>query len=74
MEDTERRAFEEDIINRALQHDLLLHGSVAEDEQLVFDWRSDEKRFGPLFERRGLAIDWLVEWLADDTRSTGRRR
>jgi hypothetical protein len=74
VEEADRRAFEEDVINRALQHDLLLHGSVAEDKHLVFDWRSDDTRFGPLFECRGLAIDWIVEWLADDTRSTSRRR
>ena len=73
MEATDRRAFEQDVINRALQHDLLLHGSVAENEHLVFDWRSDDMRFGPLFACRGLAIDWIVEWLADDTQSTSRR-
>jgi hypothetical protein len=74
MEESDRSAFEEDVINRALQHDLLLHGSIGEDEHPVFDWRSDEARFGPQFDCRGRAIDWIVEWLADDTQSTSRRR
>jgi hypothetical protein len=74
MEETDRREFEEDAINRALQHDLRLHGTVSANEQLVFDWRADETRCGPLFERRDLAIDWIVEWLSDDTKSTRVRR
>jgi hypothetical protein len=63
---SDRFALDTHTINRALQHDLVLVANVAVDQQLVFGWSSPSAKVGPKFDDRKLAIDWMVEWLADD--------
>ena len=63
---SDRLAFETDIINRALQHDLVLYGTVTTSSELVFGWRSRVGRSGPRFDEREHAVDWIAGWLAED--------
>jgi hypothetical protein len=70
---TDRLAFETDVINRALQHDLVLYGTVTTSSSLIFGssslifgWRSPRGQMGPRFDEREHAIDWVAGWLAED--------
>jgi hypothetical protein len=72
---TDRLAFETEAINRALQHDLVLFGNFIADDRLFFCWRAKGgRRFGPPFDDRRLAIDWMAKWLADDSSAGGLAR
>jgi hypothetical protein len=66
IERSDRLALETDLINRALQHDVVLYGTVTTSSNLIFGWRSPRGQIGPQFEERALAIDWIAEWLAED--------
>ncbi len=59
-------AFETDTIYRAFQHDLVLFANIAPDQPQFFGWRSESGMVGPQFDERGHAIDWMLDWLADD--------
>jgi hypothetical protein len=61
-----RLAFETETINRAFQHDLVLFANVTATSDLVFRWRAPNRTFGPQFDDRELAIDWIARWLAED--------
>src|SRR5215213_10137766 len=63
---TNRLAYETDTINRALQHDLVLFGSVTRDSELVFHWRAASGIMSQRFDDRERAIDWIAQWLDED--------
>ena len=64
---SDRFALDTHTINRAMQHDLVLVANVSVDQHLVFGWRSPSDAVGRMFfNAREVAIDWMVEWLADD--------
>jgi len=63
---SERLVYETDTINRALQHDLTLFGTVRASSGLVFNWRSTRGPAGPRFDDRALAIDWMADWLTEE--------
>ena len=65
-EPPDRVAFETDTIYRAFQHDLVLFANIAPDQPQFFGWRSESGMVGPQFDERGHAIDWMLDWLADD--------
>jgi hypothetical protein len=60
-------AFETRTINRALQRNLVLFGKATANSELVFCWRSGREVVGPQFRDRALAVDWIWEWLVEDT-------
>ena len=66
MERSDRLALETELINRALQHDVVLYGTVTTSSNLIFGWRSPRGQMGPQFDEREQAIDWIAEWLAQD--------
>jgi hypothetical protein len=66
MERSDRLALETELINRALQHDVVLYGTVTTSSNLIFGWRSPRGQMGPQFDEREQAIDWIAEWLAED--------
>ena len=66
-EPADRLAFETDTIYRAFQHDLRLFTNIAPDQPQFFGWRSKSGMIGPKFDERRLAIDWMLDWLSDDT-------
>jgi hypothetical protein len=66
MESSDRLDFEIDIINRALQHDLVLSGEATGSSELVFRWRRGAETVGPQFDDRAFAIDWIADWLAQE--------
>ena len=66
IERSDRLAFETEVINRALQHDLVLYGTVTTSSSLIFGWRCPSGQMGPGFDERELAIDWIAAWLAED--------
>ena len=67
MQTTERLAFETEIINHALQHDIVLYGTATADSSLTLTWRTASGCISPRFDDRDLAINWMVDWLAYDT-------
>ena len=66
MERSDRLALETDLINRALQHDVVLYGTVTTSSNLIFGMALPAWQMGPQFDERALAIDWIAEWLAED--------
>ena len=60
MNPSDRRAFERQIITRALTHHCALYGN-AENGTSTFVWRSEDVQVGPEFASRDLAIDWMAE-------------
>ena len=60
--DPDRRAFERDIITRAMQHDCVLYRN-ANGETVAFAWRSGDEQVGPEFAVRDLAVDWMAQRL-----------
>jgi len=60
--DPDRRAFERDIITRAMQHDCVLYRN-EHGETVAFAWRSAGEQVGPDFAVRDLAVDWMAERL-----------
>jgi hypothetical protein len=59
----ERLAFETATISRALQHHLVLYGTVTANSTLYFTWRATTGFIGSRFDKRELAIDWMCDWL-----------
>ena len=60
--DPDRRAFERDIVTRAMQHDCVLYRN-ARGETVAFAWRSGDEQVGPEFPVRDLAVDWMAQRL-----------
>ena len=60
--DPDRRAFEREIITRAMQHDCVLYRN-ENGETVAFAWRSGGEQVGPEFAVRDLAVDWMAERL-----------
>ena len=60
--DPDRRAFERDIVTRAMQHDCVLYRN-ARGETVAFAWRSGDEQVGPEFAVRDLAVDWMAQRL-----------
>jgi hypothetical protein len=63
MDPSDRPAFDQDIVNRALQHDCVLRGRVVDDKSVVA-WRTVGAQVGPEFAGRQAAIDWMAARLA----------
>ena len=60
--DPDRRAFEREIITRAMEHDCVLYRN-ASGKTVAFAWRSAGEQVGPEFAVRDLAVDWMAERL-----------
>jgi hypothetical protein len=63
MDPSDRPAFDQDTVNRAMQHDCVLRGRVA-DGKTVFAWRTVGAQVGPEFAGRESAISWMAARLA----------
>ena len=60
-----------ELLARAAQYDLSLRSlSEATDEELC-EWRWNGRDLGPRFSNKRLALDWIAQWLDEDTPSQG---
>jgi len=60
-----------ELLARAAQYDLSLrHLDEATDGE-GFGWRWNGRDLGPCFSNRRLALDWIAQWLDEDTPSQG---
>jgi hypothetical protein len=57
------------VLGRAAQYDLSLCRLRAEPGGEVFEWRWHGRELGPRFGSRALALDWIAQWLDEDTAS-----
>jgi hypothetical protein len=60
-----------ELLARAAQYDLSLRHLGGATHEELFGWRWNGEDLGPRFSNKRLALDWIAQWLNEDTPSQG---